>query len=1192
MKSAERCQSLTILSAMRLSSLGVISLLIIGAVSTDITKDEGTEHTISIRTLDDPVTKCHLNTPQDKAINFAPGDETLSTEKFEIQKGTSSIRCSVTIKHLDENDEGEWVISFTNDEGTGRVEAFNIIVKPLTQPSDPEPDVEESTLTPETTSNISKESEEEDEANEIEEETENAKVLTLIEQVVKEGYYVDISLNKQSFEEKCYIRKPKGQLVSTLSELTNVKTHKPSKFVSCRVTVGPITEDLLGEWNLCGRSVEDEKLRCQPVEIAWNNNDPTSNWHSRIEPIFNHPVHVGSLVNPGVMGSANVLTCHVITPAGEDLVLTSDVTYPNIERITNDRWLCSVAISDIDKSMLGDWAIYARFRSQWVALSEIRLPFNLFLYNRDDPYEQAYNVTSLLETNRVVNIGNTVTERATSSGQIDDCVFMSPAGDRFNLDNATKSADVARLQTTTNPTGCQISVGPVTKTMLGEWHIIGKFSNNNRFTEVRQPFNIVQEDPANPLIEDRERRIEYLPKQNIETKIGASHDFSINTQLSANHESCHLKTPQGLQYILMEGFNVPNVEILTDSRIECGVQINVPTEDMLGEWTLFSRSMRLSDPIERRLTFTLRIEETFSLGNPVIIQEGYELFLRLPEKTDLYETCKLIGPDGEQVEGATVAPYDMERCGFIVKNVTKSLNGTVTIEYGKGITYKGKVEVNVIDTPRPVKFDDEDWFLGSAVDKIVGPSNIVYCNIMKNYNENFVTVHDGFGPCRIKLDRVRLEDRGYWRMQYTVLGSVMTQVDLLNVNVIEVDPIRVSTDVEISSPSVTLTCSVPASYNVTGCKFRDPMKGIMVASQNVGHEGHIFYDAIVDHESSTSSHACSLRFSNPNNQYMGMWRCAVNTDVGMFYGFLEVRVPWIQEDEYFHYPEVEVSADNMYVRGLVGDPITMFCSATVAIRYCYFRSENGTIYSAGPDMKTENYKYVGNGLDAGECGIEISNLQSADTGRWTCNVGLTGDYHDIEKSTVITVEMNDKLTVNHFWNNGEVYVQPRIYGNRPIDYCRFVRIDGLGFTSMAPPEGYYVDRYSTFFPCDLVITRPTLADRRPWVVAVKLRGENGEIVTRTPFNLLVIPGNMPFSFGFFAWVMVMMFCLIVMAVGVAMIPKKNREWTARRASRIRDSFRRPRRETPPPAYTEQIVKTPSTEEPTVTREAPVNTPLV
>lgn len=58
----------------------------------------------------------------------------------------------------------------------------------------------------------------------------------------------------------------------------------------------------------------------------------------------------------------------------------------------------------------------------------------------------------------------------------------------------------------------------------------------------------------------------------------------------------------------MEGFNVPNVEIINDSRFACGVHINLLAEDLLGEWTLIARSTRTSDAIERRLTFTIRVE--------------------------------------------------------------------------------------------------------------------------------------------------------------------------------------------------------------------------------------------------------------------------------------------------------------------------------------------------------------------------------------------------------------------------------------------------------------------------------------------------------------------------------------------------------------------------------------------------------
>lgn len=68
----------------------------------------------------------------------------------------------------------------------------------------------------------------------------------------------------------------------------------------------------------------------------------------------------------------------------------------------------------------------------------------------------------------------------------------------------------------------------------------------------------------------------------------------------------------------------------------------------------------------------------------------------MPEETDQYETCKLIGPDGEQVVDAELDSIYLTSCGFRVKNVDQRVNGTLSIVYGKGITYKGTVEINVL----------------------------------------------------------------------------------------------------------------------------------------------------------------------------------------------------------------------------------------------------------------------------------------------------------------------------------------------------------------------------------------------------------------------------------------------------------------------------------------------------------------
>lgn len=112
-----------------------------------------------------------------------------------------------------------------------------------------------------------------------------------------------------------------------------------------------------------------------------NPGNPNANWGLAILDIYSYPVHFGGSQNPGVVGNGNAETCHVITPDGEDLVITRDVKYPHIQRIAFERpTLCSINITDIDASSIGVWEIYGKFRS--ASLNEVHLPLEFYLYGK------------------------------------------------------------------------------------------------------------------------------------------------------------------------------------------------------------------------------------------------------------------------------------------------------------------------------------------------------------------------------------------------------------------------------------------------------------------------------------------------------------------------------------------------------------------------------------------------------------------------------------------------------------------------------------------------------------------------------------------------------------------------------------------------------------------------------------------
>lgn len=103
------------------------------------------------------------------------------------------------------------------------------------------------------------------------------------------------------------------------------------------------------------------------------------------------------------------------------------------------------------------------------------------------------------------------------------------------------------------------------------------------------------------------------------TELGATHTVTISSSSSIENESCHLLTNDGLQYAFIDGFHVPNIEIIGGDGLECGVKVDVVSLDMIGQWTLIARGSQRGSPtvthVERRRNFTIRIEGNLSYLN-------------------------------------------------------------------------------------------------------------------------------------------------------------------------------------------------------------------------------------------------------------------------------------------------------------------------------------------------------------------------------------------------------------------------------------------------------------------------------------------------------------------------------------------------------------------------------------------------
>ncbi|XP_062525413.1 uncharacterized protein LOC101737697 [Bombyx mori] len=1136
---------------MRLSHWMALAVLFGGTVTGDIVNELPPEEfdvkigetvAVSIASNDGFTnTECLIQTPDG-------GPHSLQELDFIDVITEAGVDCSIKIK-VTEEIEGAWtLISRATSFGSPvkRTLPFTINIVPGEHD---ESDDEK------TESEEEKEKEKESEEKQETDEDDGKTIwLTEIRRFTRTEQIVDVSLPNIGYDEICTVITPDRKTITAAEiEIPGVKVQSKSVFVSCRISIGPLKSNLLGKWTLCGRRDGAEERRCQVVTIEWNSeNAPHALWDSRTQPLFNHPVNLNGILTPVVIGSGSLLTCHIVTPNGEDLVVLPETKYPGIIRAESGTTGCSIAIGPITQDMLGQWELYGMFRSV-LGLNEVRLPMNFELYDTDNPYNQAYNLTVLDAKRHVINLGSTISVEVSGHGTMDNCEFVAPSGQAYQSTGKNNFEGV-QFVNVDGITACRISIGPITEVMLGKWQIVGKFNDGNIFNERQLPFEVIREDPANP-IDDVDRIVTTIDDRKYDTEIGATHEIIINRGDFIKSESCQIRTPSGRQYTLMDGFNLQGIEIIEDTNVECGIRMTVLSEDMVGEWVLISKVTMLSDPMERRLVFKIHIEERVEPNSASItITEGNDLYLRLKNPVDKQDTCKLIAPNSRAFE---IDEPNARLCGFLARAVSDQDSGEWEIQYGDTILYRAVINVNVVERST-IQVQDLTIIEGSKLITEIGPDDLVFCKLEDPLG---MTVYEGFGRCVIRVDRATRNHNGKWKMSIGLQGRILLEELTFTVHVRSAGSRQVQTSVRRERPSVVISCSLTSNVEVRACKFRDPRGKVLIASRGVGEDRYAYHGSEVTYKSDLSSHECGIRLTNPSEEDLGLWRCGMETETETHYGFLPVICPWLLDTSEIQdkvVTEPILSADTSYVSSPEGQAVVMSCSVSATIQYCYFRAQNGTVFSVTPGATSTYTEYVGNGFAAGECGVRFDGLLTTDGGRWSCHVGLLDTEQ--EQRAEITLHIFEQMRVRHYIHPRGLMVEADVETPEELEYCRFVRIDGLGFTSENVPNGYQSMSNLQEGLCALLMRDQTTLNLHPWTVAAKVHGQTEIMRTSTQNLLWTLSQRTATVYSIYLFTVVMFILLATVLVGVSLGPKKNRKWTYDRVSRlstnIRNSFRK------------------------------------
>jgi hypothetical protein len=95
-------------------------------------------------------------------------------------------------------------------------------------------------------------------------------------------------------------------------------------------------------------------------------------------------------------------------------------------------------------------------------------------------------------------------------------------------------------------------------------------------------------------------------------------------------------------------------------------------------------------------------------------------------------------------------------------------------------------------------------------------------------------------------------------------------------------------------------------------------------------------------------------------------------------------------------------------------------------------------------------RYTGDSLQTGDCGITFTHAQKSDAGDWICHMGAR-EQLGVEFTETISLRVTGALAATKkevgavIGRNAVIHCHTA-NGNRPIDYCRFLSPNRVGFS--------------------------------------------------------------------------------------------------------------------------------------------------
>ncbi|KAF5296026.1 hypothetical protein FQR65_LT10329 [Abscondita terminalis] len=262
--------------------------------------------------------------------------------------------------------------------------------------------------------------------------------------------------------------------------------------------------------------------------------------------------------------------------------------------------------------------------------------------------------------------------------------------------------------------------------------------------------------------------------------------------------------------------------------------------------------------------------------------------------------------------------------------------------------------------------------------KMVSPSNEVLSLRSGVAYKNYLPFGTNFknGTCALMIRKPLLDDGiGQWRCEISTTSA--TTGAFIHVHNSEIPSYNKFTTITTQlGEQLEIQCNVP--YTSEFCYIISP--------NGTQHQMESNLENLLG--------KCSITIKKVYPEHEGRWKCYFARETGTPDEQITVEV-MIAESLLFT-TKVEASSG--------GNASIMCSSHGLPILYCRFISPNSVSYFIEDNKKqTNRITYKGRGLKYGDCGITITNVQTSESGIWTCITRVGSNYRQNEITATINL---------------------------------------------------------------------------------------------------------------------------------------------------------------------------------------------